>query len=106
MIAIVVRWPVRPEHVDRWPEVVRAFTQATRAEPGCLWFEWSRSLEEPDTFVLVEGFRDADAGAAHTGSEHFARAMRELGAYVAARPKIISVETDGDGWSELGELEL
>jgi quinol monooxygenase YgiN len=41
------------------------FTEATRAEPGNLWFEWSRSLDDPMEYVLVEAFRDGDAGAAH-----------------------------------------
>lgn len=106
MIAIVVKWPVKPEHAEQWPEISREFTEATRAEDGCLWFEWSRSLDEPNTYVLVEAFRDGDAGAAHTSSDHFAKAMSTLGAYVAERPRIVSVEAPGDDWNELGELEL
>ena len=40
MIFITVRFPVKPEHADKWMDVVRDFTEATRAEPGNLWFEW------------------------------------------------------------------
>jgi len=32
--------------------------------------------------------------------------MATLGEYVTRRPQIISVTTDGDGWSELGELQF
>ena len=46
------------------------FTQATRAEPGNIFFEWSRSVDNPDQFVLVEAFQD-DAAAAHVNSGHF-----------------------------------
>ena len=62
MIFIAVKFPVRPERADEWLGLVDEFTQAVRAEPGNLFFEWSRSVEEPNTFVLLEGFRDADAG--------------------------------------------
>lgn len=105
MIAITVKWDVKPEYVDRFLDLTREFTEATRAEPGCLWFEWSRSCERPSEFVLVEAFRDG-AAADHVGSDHFATAMADFGEYVTARPKIISVEAPGDDWSELGELQL
>ena len=65
MIFITAKFRVRPEDADAWPEISRSFTEATRAEPGCLWFDWSRSLEDPTEYVLVEAFRDDDAGAAH-----------------------------------------
>lgn len=106
MIAIMVKWPIKPEHAEQWPELSREFTEATRAEPGCLWFEWSRSLEEPNTYVLLEAFRDGDAGSAHVSSDHFAKAMQTLGQFGARRPQIVSVETEGEGWSELGELQM
>lgn len=34
MIFIVVKYEVKPEHVDQWLERTREFTEATRAEPG------------------------------------------------------------------------
>lgn len=106
MIFITAKFRVRPEHADRWPDIARAFTEATRAEPGCLWFDWSRSLDDPTEYVLVEAFRDPDAGAAHVGSAHFKAAQRELPQYLAATPKIVSTPVDQDDWSELGELAV
>ena len=69
MIFITAKFRVLPEHADRWPEITAEFTRATRAEPGCLWFDWSRSLDDPTEYVLVEAFRDGDAGAAHVQSD-------------------------------------
>ncbi|MDP9075019.1 MAG: antibiotic biosynthesis monooxygenase, partial [Actinomycetota bacterium] len=34
MIFITAMFSIRPEHADNWPEITRAFTEATRAEPG------------------------------------------------------------------------
>ena len=77
MIFIVVKFTTKPDWTDRWPDHVAEFTAATRAEEGCLWFEWSKSLEEPNTYVLVEAFED-DAAEAHVTSAHFQKAQAEL----------------------------
>lgn len=108
MIFIVVKFPVKPELVDQWPEITREFTQATRAEPGNKWFEWSRSLEDPNEFVLVEAFDD-DAGEAHVSSDHFQKAVSKgspMHQALTSTPAIVSRQVDGDGWDAMGELEV
>lgn len=104
MIFIVVKFPIRPEFADQWLSIVDDFTQATRGEPGNVFFDWSRSVDDPNEFVLVEGFRDDDAGAAHVQSAHFKAAMDALPGALAAKPKIINVKVPGDDWSEMAEL--
>ncbi len=106
MIFITARFRVRPEHADSWPEIAREFTEATRAEPGCLWFDWSRSLDDPDEYVLVEAFRDDEAGAAHVGSDHFRAAQRDLPPHLAETPRIVNATVPGTEWSELGEMAV
>ena len=89
---------------DTWIDSVRAFTEATRAEPGNLFFEWSRSVDDPNTFVLVEAFQDG-AGEAHVNSPHFGAAMELMPGLVSATPQIISLQgVDADGWGEMGEV--
>lgn len=102
----MARFPVRPEHADAWPQLSAAFTAAVRAEPGCLWFTWSRSVEDSDEYVLLEAFDDDDAAAAHVGSEHFATARRELPPYLSATPRIVNTTAAGDGWDLLGEMAV
>ena len=106
MIFITARFRVRPEHADQWPEISRAFTEATRAEPGCLWFDWSRSLDDSTEYVLVEAFRDDEAGAAHVGSEHFRAAQEQLPPHLAETPRIVNANVPGTEWSELGEMTV
>ena len=106
MIFITAKFKVRPEDADRWPQIAAEFTEATRREPGCLWFDWSRSLDEPTEYVLVEAFRDGDAGAAHVHSQHFKDAQQSLPPHLAATPRIINFTIDQDDWSELGEMAV
>jgi quinol monooxygenase YgiN len=106
MIFITAKFQVRPEYAQQWAELSGDFTRATRAEPGCLWFDWSRSLDDPNEYVLVEAFRDGDAGGAHVRSAHFQEAQRTLPQYLAETPRIVSTTVDQDDWSELGELAV
>lgn len=106
MITITVKWDVKPEYADQFMDLTREFTEACRAEPGCLWFDWSRSVDNPCEYVLVEAYRDGEAGSAHVNSEHFQKAMAEQGQYAASRPKVISYEIPQDDWSELGEIQM
>nr|BFE56105.1 putative quinol monooxygenase [Dactylosporangium thailandense] len=106
MIFITAKFRVLPEHAASWPEIAGPFTAATRAEPGCLWFDWSRSLDDPNEYVLVEAFRDGEAGGAHVSSEHFKEAQRTLPQYLQETPRIVSTTVDQDDWSELGELAV
>src|ERR1041384_6404501 len=106
MIFITAKFPVKPEDADRWPEIAGEFTRATRAEPGCMWFDWSRSLDNPTEYVLVEAFRDGDAGAAHVQSEHFKTAQQSLPPHLAETPRIVNMTIPQDDWSELGEMAV
>lgn len=106
MIFITAKFRVRPEHADRWAEITAEFTAATRAEPGCLWFDWSRSLDDPAEYVLVEAFRDGEAGAAHVGSAHFKQAQQTLPPYLLQTPRIVNAAVAQDDWSELGEMTV
>lgn len=105
MIIINVRFHVLPEHAEQWPELTREFTEATRAEPGNRWFMWSRSLDDPNEYVVLEAFDD-DAAEAHVTSDHFVKAMKDLRQWISATPQIINtVVPDGD-WGLMGELEV
>ncbi len=103
---ITAKFSVRPDDADQWPAISRTFTEATRAEPGRLWFEWSRSLDDPNEYVVVEAFRDEDAASAHVTSGHFRAAQAALPPHLAATPRIVNATVPGDGWSELGELAV
>ena len=102
MIFITVKFKVRPEYTDGWLDLVDDFTKATRAEPGNLWFEWSRSVDDPNEFVLVEAFKDDAA----VKSYHFVQAMKTLRPPIVETPRIVNFVIPGEDWSRMGELEV
>ena len=106
MIFIAAKFRVLPQDADRWPEIAEEFTQATRSEPGCLWYDWSRSLADPTEYVLIEAFRDDAAAVAHVQSEHFKAAQATLPPHLAQTPQVVNFSLEQDGWSELGEMKV
>ncbi|MDQ2757736.1 MAG: antibiotic biosynthesis monooxygenase [Actinomycetota bacterium] len=104
MIFITAKFLVKPEHADAWPELSREFTQACNAEEGCLFFQWARSLADPNEYVLIEAFADDEAGGKHVQSAHFKKATEQLPRYLSRTPDIVN--TTVDGWSELGEMAV
>jgi quinol monooxygenase YgiN len=106
VIFIVVKFTAKPEYRETFLEEVGPFTAGTRSEEGVLWFDWSVSAEDPSQFVLVEAFRDGDAGAAHVASDHFKAGIQTLQRLVARTPDIINVEVPGESWSKMGEITV
>jgi quinol monooxygenase YgiN len=107
VILIVVKMPVKPEYAEQWPSLVQEFTDAARAEPGNISYEWFRSVEDPTLFTLVEVFRDTAAGEAHVKTPEFTTAMEALPKWLAAQPEIIHINSDAhEGWSRMAELAV
>ena len=78
--------PVRHRALGAELRLHRGMQSRTR----CLLFDWARSLDDRTEYVLLDGFRDAKAGAAHVNSEHFRTAQRDLPPHIAETPRIIS----------------
>ena len=59
-----------------------------RHEPGVVFYEWSRSVDEPDTYVVIEVYRDGDAHAAHMATPWVTHALPKCAGLIAGRPHI------------------
>ena len=105
MIFIVAKFTIKPEFADDWPVLSQEFTEATRAEPGNLWFDWSRGLDDPNEYVLVEAFKD-DAAEAHVNSDHFRQAQQDFPPLLQETPRVRNVVMDRDEWDLLGEMAV
>ncbi|WP_115685014.1 putative quinol monooxygenase [Corynebacterium senegalense] len=106
MILINVKFTPKPEHAENFRELVDEFTQATRAEEGCLFFEWYRNEDNPGEYILVEGFRD-DSAEAHVSSAHFQKATEFFPTILEKTPEIINTLIEGKTeWDEMAEFKV
>ena len=104
MILICVKWKIKAEHANDWIELSREFSEATRAEPGNVFYEWSRSVEDPTEYVLIEGF-DEEGAVPHVTSDHFKKARADLPQYLVETPLIRNIEGQPIEWDRLGEFD-
>lgn len=105
MILIIVKFPIRADRQQEWEELSSFYAKAVNDEPGCVFFEFSRSVDDPQTYVAIEGFADSAAGGEHMQQEHVARFMAEMPDIVSARPQIIYVDAEEvSGFGPMGEI--
>ena len=105
MILINIKFPIRPDKSAEWLELADSYAKAVRAEPGNHFFEFSRSLDDPNTYVCIEGFADAEAGNEHMQQSHVQQFMNAAPDFVSARPQIIYVDAEEiAGFVEMGEI--
>lgn len=71
--AVAVTWLAKPGAEDRIAELIQVIAPLSRAEPGCLFYQAHRSLDDPRVFFIYEQYTDEDAFQAHRESEHFQR---------------------------------
>jgi quinol monooxygenase YgiN len=73
MLVQAVIYTVPGDKVDETIRVLRSLRDASRAEPGCVCFDVSQSVDDAGTFVLYEEWRDQAALDEHYKTDHFNR---------------------------------
>jgi quinol monooxygenase YgiN len=71
MISFTVRMTFSPDDRDEVAEILRALTQASRQEPGCVTYVPHHLDGDRDTVIIYEQYRDTAAAEAHRQSPHF-----------------------------------
>jgi quinol monooxygenase YgiN len=105
MILINLKMQIRPEKMDEWLALADSYAKDVNAEEGCLFFQFARSLTDPNEFITIEGFKDAEAGGAHVKNSHAKRFFETAPDLVAAQPQIIYIDTPHDGFGPMGEIQ-
>ena len=105
MILINVKFPVREDKTDEWLALADSYSKAVNAEEGCISFSFSRSLDDPNLFVCVELFRDAEAGGAHVKTDHAVKFFAAAPDLVSAQPEILYIDSpEVKGFGPMGEI--
>jgi quinol monooxygenase YgiN len=73
MVSLTVRMRFEPDDHEKITELLKALTEATRKEPGCVTYV-AHFIEGDNTTVLIyEQYKDQAAREEHRGSPHFAQ---------------------------------
>ena len=86
MILINIKMQIRPEKMDEWLALADSYAKDVNSEDGCLFFQFARSLTNDNEFVCIEGFTDAEAGAAHVQNAYVKNFFAAASASAELRP--------------------
>jgi quinol monooxygenase YgiN len=66
MISFIAHLKVKPENSAAFEKLMTYVRDTTRErEPGVTFYDFGKSVEEADTYVVIEVYRDANAHASH-----------------------------------------
>ena len=74
---VSAHWRAKQGKEDRLAELIEELAPPSRAEPGSLFYQAQRSVDDPSLFYLYEQYADEAAYQAHMDSEHFTRLVKE-----------------------------
>lgn len=85
MIYVVATLGVKPEKRADFLENARDVISATRREPGCISYDLTSSITEPNEFVFVERWESREALSGHFEAAHFLHWRDLCGEYLDSR---------------------
>ena len=74
---VAAHWRAKEGEEDRLAAVVEEMLEPSRAEPGTVFYQAQRSIDDPRLFFLYEQYVDEAAYEAHMDSPHFTRLVKE-----------------------------
>lgn len=96
MITMIARMRVAPENAAAYEELMTYVTEMTRShEPGVPYYAWAKSADEPDVYVVVEVYRDAQVHAAHMAADWVRQSLPVARSLVAGDFEIQQYVTPG-----------
>jgi quinol monooxygenase YgiN len=94
MIYVVATTQVKPEARDAFIAGAKACIAETRKEKGCISYENHISINDPNTFVVVERWESREDLNAHARAPHM-KVWRELSTPLKSSPTVIEIISDG-----------
>ena len=76
---VVARVTVKEGQEAAFIAVGNVLVEATRKEPGCLFYTLYQSTTNPRTFVFYEEYKDQTAFDSHANSDHFKTFVGAIG---------------------------
>jgi quinol monooxygenase YgiN len=70
-------WRAKEGKADRLAELIEELLAPSRAEPGNVFYQAQRAVDDPQLFYLYEQYADEAAYEAHMESEHFTRLVKQ-----------------------------
>lgn len=102
MITMVARMRVSAANAPAYEALMTHVAAMTlQNEPGVAYYAWARSANEPDTYVVIEVYANAEVHAAHMASDWVRESLPKSKALVDGGFDIRQYVSDGSAPVEL-----
>jgi quinol monooxygenase YgiN len=93
---MICQLKVRPENVAEFEALMGHVVAMTREhEPGVIHYAFAKSVDESDTYAVVEVYRDAEVHAAHMATPWVTEALPKSAALIEGLPHIRQYVCEG-----------
>ena len=96
VITFIAHLRVPPENAPAFEELLTYVRRMTHEhEPGVVYYEFARSVDEPDTYVVVEVYSDAQVQAAHMATAWVTQSLPQSMRLIEGKPHIRQYVSEG-----------
>jgi quinol monooxygenase YgiN len=96
MITFIAHLHVKPDNAAAFEALMNYVTDMTRKhEPGVAYYGFAKSVDEPDTYVVVEVYLDAEAQAKHMTTDWVRDSLPKSARLIEGKPNIKQYVTPG-----------
>jgi quinol monooxygenase YgiN len=95
MITFIAHFTVAPEKSAAFEELLNHVVAMSNTEPGVVYYGLARSVEDANTYSVVEIYRDQDAVAAHGQTPWVAESIPKFLGLIDGMPQIRQYVTPG-----------
>jgi quinol monooxygenase YgiN len=89
MITFIVHLRVRPENASAFEKLMTHVAAMThKHEPGVTYYEFATSVDDPDTYMVVEVYKGVEAHAAHMASAWVVESIPVSARLTEGKPQI------------------
>jgi quinol monooxygenase YgiN len=92
MMTVTAIQPVKPGQNARLEALMKDLTIRVRQEPGCVTFEYFRARENPDSYLVIEQYRDQAALDVHLKTDYLQEFIPKMMECLAQPPTVMVYE--------------
>jgi quinol monooxygenase YgiN len=88
MITFIAHFTVPAENTEAFEELLSYVAARSNAEPGVIYYDFARSVDEPDTYSVVEVYLNQDAVDSHGQSAWVTESVPKFLNLIEGTPQI------------------
>jgi quinol monooxygenase YgiN len=96
MITFIAHLHVPPENAQAFEDLMTHVASMSNDEPGVVYYGFAKSVDEPDTYAVVEVYRDQAACTSHGQTAWVTESVPKSLVLIDGMPRLAQYVSSGD----------